>query len=592
MHHRPSVQLCTALCALLLSLPVAALDTIDPADIRPGMKGYGLTVFAGTRIEKFDVEVVDVVPNFMLRQDIILIKCHHPVTDHAGVIGGMSGSPIYLGGKLAGALAYGWTFSRDALAGVTPISAMTDLLKRKVRTLPRRPRTDATALLTDPLRWIREMAADTFFGKFAARPESRLVPSRNPISLSGFSGAARDMMEETLAPFGLDAVESGGGGRGNDSGPDAFFPGAPIGVQLIRGDLSATGIGTVTAVDGNHVLAFGHPMFNMGEGNLPVTSAVIHTVVASLARSNKMGSPLKELGSLVQDRNAAIVARTDLRAATVPVSLVVRDGRSGRADTYRVEVAERQWLTGRLIHAALVQFVTHAASDVADMTVEVKGRVKIAGRAPITLDDAGVSRSGLPPLVGGFRPASFVHAVLNNPFEDTAVDWVELDVTLHYGLDAATLSGLYLTSESPAAGDEINLHARLISFGGKETILTVPLRIPADAEGRKLKISAAGGGDARIPLPAPENLDDLINNLRRYHPARSLVVTVETEAESLTVRGNTLDDLPASAVSSLKPVAGDDQSGKFRAMRTDVIPTNLLISGQQSIQVTPRKRSN
>ena len=564
--------------------------TISTSEIRPGMKGYGLTVFKGTVPERFDVEVVDVVPNFLLRQDIILIHCKHPVTDKAGVIGGMSGSPIYINGKLAGALAYGWRFSKEALAGVTPIQNMFDITHRKQRGPTVQNPFKKLAIFTRPLEHVKERFVDTFFSRFQNRRDTNLVPARTPLSLSGFTGESWRMIQDAVTPFGLEPMQGGSGGN-DDDGPDRFVDGGAIGVQMIRGDLSATGIGTVTTTHNGQVLGFGHPMFNMGESYLPVASARIHTVIASLARSNKLGTPIRELGALVQDRPAGISARTDLRAGMIPVKFRITDDRSGINDTYQISVAQRQWLTGKLLHSALVQFVQTATSDVGDVSAKIQGRIKISGRPVIHLKDQGVARKGLRELIRWFRPAQVVQVILANPYEDAQVEWMEFDVALDYGLAFSYIKGMYLTAENPLPGETVNLNVRLVDYGGEERIVTVPVEIPKDAQNQKIKLTAGGGNDIEPPMPSPENLDDVLANVRRLYPANALVVTVETPGESLNVRGKVLSDLPASAALALNPGTGDDDTKRYRTLETRVVPVDTYISGKQSVQITTGRRT-
>ncbi|MBN2802421.1 MAG: hypothetical protein JXR91_04960 [Deltaproteobacteria bacterium] len=574
-----------------ISNAAAIPKTITPEEIKPGMKGYGLTVFKGSVPEKFEVEVVDVVPNFLVKQDIILIKCHHPITDSAGVIGGMSGSPIYINGRLAGALAYGWNFSKEALAGVTPIGNMYKILERKI---VKEKKYNKISSLKNPVQYVKDKLADSFFGHFKNEETqtSNLIPVRTPISISGFEGAPLDLLKKSVEPFAMDTVMGGGNGTYNDDVKDTFSEGDAIGVQLISGDLSATGIGTVTAVEGKSVLAFGHPMFNMGQSFLPVTTARIHTVVSSLARSNKMGSPVKEIASLVQDRGAGIMARTDMSAPVIPVKLFIEDTSSKNTFEYNVKVADRQWLAGKFIHAAILQFINHAASDAADVTAKISGKIKIEGRPVYTLEDSGVSRTGLAPLLNYFRPSAVVDAILNNPFENVKIEWIEYRVKLYYGLSFAVLSSVYLTSQNPAAGEIINLNIGLTDFGGNEKTVTVPVKIPENSEGNKLKITIGGGDNIDPPMASPENLDDLLRNIRLYYPAGSLVVSLEVEGQGVALRGEAFNQLPASVVLALKPVSGSEDVDTFESLNTQIIKTDTIISGKKSITFTAGRRKN
>ncbi len=565
-----------------------ALSTISTSEIQPGMKGYGLTVFSGSEPERFEVEVVSVVPNFLLRQDIILIRCIHPITDKAGVIGGMSGSPIFIEGKLAGALAYGWNFNKEPIAGVTAIDDMLAVLKRQPRgdDLGRFGR--LARMITEPFTHSRDRVShrgERYFGQFDRGDSGQLVPAHTPLTLGGFFGGARKILEGALAKYGMIPVV-GGGTTGKMDGPKNFVSGGAIGVQLIRGDMSATAIGTVTMVKDKNVLAFGHPMFNMGEGYLPVTTAHIHTVISSYKRSNKLGSPLVVAGSLVQDRNACIVARTDKRAEMIPVKVTIRDDRSRRQNTYQVEIALHRLFTHRFLHASLVNIITNAASDKTDVVAELTGTIKIAGMPPVTIYDSGASRAGLAPLAGYFRPVDLVESVLNNPFEDTAITSLEFDIKLHYGLELASIVGAYLTAENPEPGEIVNVHVRLQKYGGGEQIMTIPLRIPQVAPGQKIQVEV-GGGDYMTPvMPAPQNLRDMVTNVTRYYPPKSLVVGINLPGEGVALRGRVIEQLPASAVAALRPSVGQDQISWHRTTIRKVTSTSSLIRGQVTIPVT------
>lgn len=588
--------------SILWSQTVRALETMPVDQVRPGMKGYGLTVFSGTEPERFEVEVVSVVPNFNLRQDIILVMCKHPVTDLAGVIGGMSGSPIFLEGKLVGALAYGWRFGKEPLAGVTAIDDMLDVARRRPRDRKITPMGKGHSVAralgtlrhnegTDRAQGLKRDRPGEFFSQFLEDTSSDIVMAHTPLTLGGFLGQARQILQNALSAFGIDPVVGGGSGKGaagKDSSKKAqFVPGGAIGVQLIRGDMSATAVGTVTTVVGKNVLAFGHPMFNMGEGYLPVTTAEIHTVIASMMRSNKLGSPLEVAGTLVQDRNAGIVARTDEQAKMIPVKIAIEDTRSKRTDTYEVEVALHRLLTPRFVQAALVNVITHAASDVTDVTAEMTGTMKIEGRAPMVFRDSGASRAGLAQLAGFFRPVGLVAEVLDNPFEDVMVEALEYQVKLHYGLKRASIVGAYVTSEDPAPGDIINVHVRLRQYNSStEKLVTVPVRIPLNAAGQKIRIEIAGGDFISPPMPVPQNLDDLLANVQQFYPPQNLVVGLNLPGEGVSVRGRIMERLPQSVVNALSPVAGQDQIDHHRTALREVVPTDYLVEGKEQISLT------
>ncbi len=576
---------------LCVSASAHAVSTISVSEIKSGMKGYGLTVFQGTRPERFEVEVISIVPNFLLKQDIILIRCKHPIIDQAGVIGGMSGSPIYFNDRLAGALAYGWQFSKEPIAGVTPISNMLEVLKRKPRMSSGFFKSKKTILnmLERGGEAFASAADKSFFNSFQKGANESLLPTRTPLMLGGFAASAKRLLGEALENFGIEPMAGGSASSGVD-GPTTFEPGGSIGVQLIRGDMSAVGIGTVTYVDGNDVLGFGHPMFNLGEGIFPVTTATIHTVLSSIARSNKLGSPLREAGSLIQDRTACIAARTDQSAPMIPLTTTVNEPLSNRKSTYRTEIISHRILTPQLMQAALDNIIEDAASDVEDVTIEMKGSLKLKGRSPIVLSDSGASRRGLRAAASYFRPTAIVGAVLDNPFEVVTVESIDLDITLNYGLEDAVVTAAYVTESNPEPGDTVNVYVRLMKYNDKEQVMTIPVAVPLSAAGKSVEIEVSGGDYSQPMTAEPRNLDEALKNIEELYPPKSLVVKMDVEKEGVALRGLVLDQLPLSVVNAMKPQAGFERFEQYDSKSVQIIRTPYLIEGKRSFKINVANR--
>src|SRR5690606_21984781 len=256
-------------------------DTLPVEKIRRGMKGYGLTVFEGTKPERFDVEVIDVLPNFRPRQDLILIKTAHPRLEVAKVVAGMSGSPIYIDGKMIGAYAYGWSFGSEPVAGVTPIRSMLDDLARPLpdfingwplKLPPHQPQRalspEAQAALGasgpqdnrfrgaiadyDLYDHRDQIASRGPFGRGGHTAE--LVPVSTPLLMGGMAAESIGFAEQLLSPLGLLPLQAGGAGVADPDAPSRYVDGGAVGVQLIRGDMSAMGLGTVTRVEGDRLV--------------------------------------------------------------------------------------------------------------------------------------------------------------------------------------------------------------------------------------------------------------------------------------------------------------------------------------------------
>ncbi|MGB1701136.1 MAG: SpoIVB peptidase S55 domain-containing protein, partial [Nannocystaceae bacterium] len=327
-------------------------DIMPLEDVKPGMKGHAVTVFSGTTTDRFEIEIVDIIPDFVPGQPVILFRALDPRLQHSGIVGGMSGSPIYIGDKMIGALAYGWRFNKDPLGGITPIEHMLEVgeLPHRPEVLPlalgrddrRGGRADSMlGLNTTPLPARRTLAADT----------SRAIgmsPLAVPMSLGGFGPRTTLHLSEQLG-FVPVAGGSGGGSIADADTRREFEPGDSVSVVLIGGDNAAAPNGTVTWVGGRErerVLAFGHPLYGAGPSNFPIADAKVHTIVNSVDRSVKLSSPRAIQGTLIQDRQPAISLRTDIVAPTIPVTTTIRAAESGfEPRTYESVVAVDSGLT-------------------------------------------------------------------------------------------------------------------------------------------------------------------------------------------------------------------------------------------------------
>ena len=391
--------------------------TIAVADVRPGMTGYGLTVFEGTHPDRFPIVVIGVLHNFLPLQDIILIRSDDPRLVHAGIVAGMSGSPIFISGpdgdRLMGALSYGWHFAKDPIAGVTPIANMLAELDRPVRGREHTPAFEAAADRPASDRLARA-GAPPRFGDHPLPPlpldgaSSTLARAAVPLSVAGFSASSLEELTRALGPYHITPMAAGGAARPGADGPARFEPGGSISVELVRGDMSMQGVGTVTWVDGDKVLAFGHPMFGLGEVYLPVATAEVHTVMASLSSSFKMASPLVEAGTLVQDRQSCIAADMGHRSDMIPIH--VRVSSPGGPDRdFHAEVVRHRFLTPLLASTVIANAAQEAASDVADATITVHTALDVRGYKELDLMDQAFAPDGLSPKV--FAAATGVKAI-------------------------------------------------------------------------------------------------------------------------------------------------------------------------------------
>ncbi len=599
------------------SRPLPTTPIISVREVRPGMTGYGLTVFKGTHPERFAVRVIGVLRNFLPQLDLILIDSDDPRLLHSGVAAGMSGSPIYIDGRLAGALAYGWQFGKDPVAGVTPIERMLADMRRPLRGQPGGPAPLAAA--GTPTDWPpaeggererfvaslprRELLRALAGGELPATaqdralnrltpasllPEPRLVRASVPLSVAGLSERSLDGLREALSPYQVRPLQAGGAGVAGAKGPDRFEAGGSLGVQLIRGDISATGVGTVTYVDGDRVMGFGHPMLGdggAGEVLFPIATAEVVTILSSLSSSFKMATPLTTLGSLLLDRETGIVGEVRKQAPMVPVQVTVQiPGQSDRI--YATEVASHRFLTPLLAASVAASSIQSAAPDVSDVTVRVQSRLGLRGFAPLLQTDTLYSPGGVTPrLLQSSSGMRHLPELLFNPFGPTRVERLDLTVAVEYKSEVAEITGLSLLSDELEPDTRPSLYVTLRPYSGVPQVRAVPLEIPRALAGQTLKIEASAGNLVKPEVAPPESLTDLVENLRKGYAARQLVITLTTTEEGVSHRGRLIPSLPASVIATLRPGSTTRRGEVYKRLTRFAVDVDTVLTGTKELTV-------
>jgi hypothetical protein len=550
--------------------------------VRPGMIGEAWTVFQGTKPEPFKVKVISILRNFIPRQDVILVRADDPRVQFSGIAAGMSGSPIYVDGKLMGAIAYGWAFSKEPLAGVTPIQAMLAEGKR-----PRRANDDLLADARGPA------SLPTVPAHEARLDEPRLQQVSVPLSVSGVSTRVLDGLADDLKPFGLVPLRMGGSGGGRTKNIsidiDKLQPGAPVGVELVRGDLSAVAMGTLTYVHGNSIVAFGHPMFGIGEVNLPLVLGEVHTFLPSLASSFKMASPIAEIGAVVQDRPSCIVGDLSRRASMVPIEVrVTAPDLEGRI--FRAEVARNRRLTPMLASLVITSAIADTEPDITEMAVTMSSKLVVRGFGSLELKDQLFSSEGMSPrLLSSSRGVRALGDLLSNPFEPAVVDRLDIDVRVEFRRDLAEIVALTLPGDTVRAGDTVPLRVTLRPYAENEYTVTVPVKIPSSLGSGPIKVEVASGANVRPDVPKPESLKGYMENLRSYYPASSIVVTLNTPDDGASLRGRLIPSLPEAALDTLRPGNQTRRADSYRVAERTVVQSARPVTGRQEITLYVRE---
>jgi hypothetical protein len=624
--HRAWLSLFFGLFAL--SLPAAAsaakgvrLRAIVPSgpppaimplsDVKPGMVGQALTVFQGTKPEPFKVRVVSVMRNFLPKQDVILIRAEDPRVEFSGIVAGMSGSPVYIDGKLVGAVAYAWSFAKEPLGGVTPIESMLAERRRPRRVsrevfaegAPSSGEVLAAEGLSVPaaLRGKGNLASATSgfgtpdalarglglppIGPAPANGEPRLMRASVPLTVSGFSPRTVGELAEELKPTGLVPLQAGGGGRVGPPAAGHVEPGSAIGVELVRGDMSTVATGTVTYVNGSDVLAFGHPLFGIGEVYLPMVDAEIHAFLPSLSQSFKMSSPLNEVGTLVQDRPACIMGDLDARTTMLPIDVRVT-GPGVEPRLFHAEVARNRRLTPMLASMVVGNAIADAEPDVTDMIVTVTSKVGVKGFAPLELRDQIFSPEGVSShALASSKGLRAMGELLFNPFEPVVLDRMDVDVRVEYRRDVAEIVGVAVPTQQVRAGDTVDLRVTMRPYAGAEYVETVPVIIPRTVAGQTLKVEVSSGASVKPDMPPAETLPVYIDNLRKAYSASSIVVTLQTPDDGASLRGRLISGMPASALDTLRTGNQTARAGTYHIADRTVFPARQLVSGKEELTV-------
>src|SRR5437763_888730 len=370
--------------ALLATAAAASADTMPLSQIQKGMKGYGLTVFEGTKVERFDVEILGVLNNIGPSQDLILARVDAPVLQRTGVIAGMSGSPIFIDGKVIGALAYAWQFAKEPVAGITPIGEMLKIARNAGGTAPGAVPAGAVPRISgaDFLKAIGESKTDAVFEKiatsFGARQGGSAAGARPiavPLSMSSFDADTVSRFGKYFDQMGFVAVPSGSsasGGSSKSATPlsdvkKAFAPGDAVGAVLLNGDFTIAATGTVTHIEGDQVYAFGHPFLDMGEVSFPMAKSEIVTVLPSLASSFKFANTGEVVGALRQDRASGIMGVVGDTADTIPVELTVNG--TDPAQTYHLNLVRHAQLSPLILAMAADTVIANVQRAAGERTV-------------------------------------------------------------------------------------------------------------------------------------------------------------------------------------------------------------------------------
>lgn len=588
---------------------VDAIPMMSVDDVRPGMRGYGLTVFRGTTPERFDVEVVDVLHNFRPDQDIVLIRTPHPVLNRVNIVAGMSGSPIFLEGKLVGAYAFGWPFGNEPIAGVTPIADMLVELRRPTRPssflgshplAALQPR-EAARNLADALPFELDPEAMPTGVTAIRRLRDRLgsqsaaslgmEPAATPLWVGGLPDDVVSMLSDELSPMGLIPVQAGGSGNrpapGSPEATAGYVDGGAIAVQLARGDIALTAIGTVTYCDnGGRLVAFGHPMMEQGEVGLPTATARIAHVMSSVQRSFKMGEAVRPLGTLIHDRQTGIVIDSRREPAVVPIHVHINGIPGAPRTDWNVDVASHRALTPTLTLAVIQAAVKSVAADQTDIRFTARTRMDIAGYGPIAMTDEGAVATGPGVLpLASLRAFSLFEVIYANPFVESRLERVDFDIDLSFGRAAWMLIDARVPDSEVEPGDTVHVILTFRRFGEADLVRTIDVVVPERLAGTTARLELRPANTVPRPVGRADDFRSLVEYVLTAHPATELAAGFDMPGRSMAFPSHVAPELPPSVIDALSLARSSVGSNAYAVQENTYFPLGTVFTGTASIEL-------
>jgi hypothetical protein len=585
------------------------VEIFKESDLKPGMKGYAWTVFAGTEVEAVPVEILGILKNqWGPKQDIILGKMGGKAI-RTNVAGGMSGSPVYIDGKLVGAVALRFSvFSPDAICGITPIELMLEVNEFDASQPSDAHTPDRAAVrpsVTIPEGMLSQVVSAGAAGAFSGQIPT-MVPIETPLSFAGFSS---DVLHD-FAPFfqqaGMTVAAGGASSTLRDAKPapgwqSSLQPGDAVTAVLVSGDMSVSGMCTVSFNDGKHVLACGHPIFNLGPVDMPMAKGEVLTTLASQFQPNKFGNATEIVGALHQDRHSAIMGELGATAEMVPVNVKVRS--HGENNSVRKErdlqfnvFVQQKW-TPYLMMLTLYNAVSGLNDFAEETTYRVSGQVELDGQAPLSLSGMFATSEmpvPTPMLLAGWWGDKFNRLYLNS-VQPPKLRRVNVTVDLLPERRTASIENAWIPSSEVEAGADLPIKIFLRPYRGGRIERDLTLKIPAGlAKGdHKLLLSDADTLNRMQSLASVQNrfmdIPQTVSLINQERSNNQLYVSLVEPRPTVYYEDKTLPSLPASVMNVMQ--TGRSASRHFAsspetAVQQASLPFDLVVSGSYSLKIT------
>ncbi len=585
----------SSVIAVLLSAAIqaqtpTAVETISVSEIRTGMHGVAYTVFQGTKPESMGVEVLGILKNANgPKGDIILVRLSGEKAEYTGVVAGMSGSPVYLNGKLAGALAFRiGEFSKEPIAGVTPIAEMFEI--NAMDRSPGSSTVNAGSATPAPTRTSgpgAESFATTDYANY-------LKPIEAPLVFSGFSQEAMERFAPRFVRAGIVPV-MGVGSVSESKQPEPLEPGSAISAILVRGDMDIAATCTVTYMDAQRLLACGHPLLQFGMVDLPMTKAEVLATLPSPLNAFKIVNATEPVGAFVQDRHTGILGEFGKRPEMIPVTLNIHGGATNKQFHY--EVLNNANLSP-LAMMATVFNALHGVNEYGeDTTYRMNGRISVSGYPDVTVQNMFAPSDGGQPaaVMAALSLGERFSGIYDNPYNVPGIRGVQLDFDLIRERRWARLEGARTDLIEARPGDDITIETVLRPYRGEVILHQIPIHIPTSTSKGPLRILVSDGETLdRIRRASPllgrkVDLASTIALLNKQHVNNRVYVSLlEADPEAM-VADKVMPTLPLSIMNVMDSMRGTQEmivQGESSVNEAATGPLDYVVAGAQVLTIT------
>jgi hypothetical protein len=578
--------------------------------VKPGMRAVGYTVFDGSEPKPFDVEILGVLKGFPNpQQSAILRRLLGTDLEHTGVFQGLSGSPVYIDGKLLGAVAFGYQFAKDPIAGVTPIQQMIDVFERREpgagSTAPDKPRPVSFSEIAFDERSAAFAAFVKGLNGSGAQPGTSaqaagapggqiLMPIATPLAITGVPPEIIARFAPQFQAWGFNpvagaasAVEIGDLKRSND---DTLKPGSTIVVPLVRGDFSLAAAGTVTYRDGNRIYAFGHPFLSLGVSDFPMNEGSVVTVMSSSAVSFKLTAPAAMVGAVRGDRSTGIYGELGALPRMIPVEINVQTSR-GANQTYRFEMISDRVLTPLLLQMTTLATISSTERTMGDSTLQLRGKISLKGQPEIRLENR-LSSSLNAAMAAAFAVSTPISALLNSGFSDLSIERISFDVISQDARKTGQLDRLWIDRTEVHQGDKLEVQAFARNESGREYVERISVDIPVDAPVGPLQVVVGDGTSIQASEPktgvTPKSLGQLVRELNKIRKPDRLYLRLARSENGAVINNEELPSLPPSVLATLgsnRTAGGYTLTRSTTLLEKELPAADFIISGQRTLTV-------